>query len=148
MNFPETCPDLWPQYQRRVLEQRKSPYLKLNVAVSEPGKNPEDPSLPFKSMIERSSKYEEALLELSVSNLSTNAGGSNAKRIQGPHPHQHCLKLTVGQDMVFEVKGGQHLRRYKNANGVYVYYQEKEKEQSISRSHRRKSKWLITKCRN
>ena len=57
------------------------------------------------------------------------------KRIQGPHPHQHCLKLTVGQDMVFEVKGGHNIfGGIKNANGVYVYYQEKEKRKKKYKS--------------
>ena len=128
MNFPETCPDLWPQYQRRVLEQRRSPYLKLNFAVSEPGKNPEDPSLPFKSIIERSDNIRRNIVELSLNDLSTKTGGNDAKKDSGS-PSPPALSKT-NRRTGYGVRGKrrpQHIRRYKNANGVYVYYQEKEK---------------------
>ena len=100
----------------------------MNVAVSEPGKNPEDPSLPFKSMIERSSSIRRSILELPVNDLTTNVGGSNAKKDSGS-PSPPAL-AKANRRTGYGVRGKrrpQHLRRYKNANGVYVYYHEKEK---------------------
>ena len=67
-------------------------------------------------------------MELPVNDLTTNVGGNNAKKDSGS-PSPPAL-AKANRRTGYGVRGKrrpQHIRRYKNANGVYVYYQEKEK---------------------
>ncbi len=113
MNFPESCPQLWPKYQRAELEKRDSPYLKPSLAVSEPGRPLEDPAKHFEAIISASRRNKPPVTasgsSRTISSLNTGQSRGNKKR-----PN--------------------YLKRYKNANGVIVYYTQKEKRASYRKS--------------
>jgi hypothetical protein len=127
MNFPETCPDLWPQYQRKILEQRKSPYLKLNLTVSEPGCKLEDPALQYKAMLEESYIRRQSVSSgLDLSSLDDSLG-ADLLNLRGMPSPPTSPKTDSGKVYTNGKVRPKHLKRYKNSNGVYVYYKQKEK---------------------
>jgi Ca2+-binding EF-hand superfamily protein len=128
MNFPESCPDLWPAFQRVILEQRQSPYLKRNLTVPEPGEKLEDPASFFetlkKASVSRRKKYVEKS-QAKISSLSSLIGPSPSS----PQGKKFGTNARVNKERPL------NLKRYKNSNGVYVYYVQKEKRAK----HKRKT---------